>query len=73
MEWLEWETLVAPVLMEYIGQMMMAGYNEPYKKVTLEHALAIFDKMKQRELEGTELMNRPKDRQILIFVRSPVD
>ena len=49
---MEWETLVAPVLMEYIGRMMMAGYNEPYRKVTLEHALAIFDKMKQRELEG---------------------
>ena len=59
MEWLEWETLVAPVLMEYIGQMMMAGYNEPYRKVTLEHALAIFDKMKQRELEGK---NRWTDR-----------
>ena len=61
---LEWETMVAPVLMEYLGRMMMAGYNEPYRKVTLERALAIFDKMKQRDLEGTEPMNRPKDWQV---------
>ena len=58
---LEWDTHVAPVLMDYLARMMEAGYNEPYRKVTLERALAVFDQMKDKENKGIQPINRPKD------------
>ena len=56
-----WDNHVSPVLMDYLARMMEAGYNEHYRKVTLERALAVFDKMKEKENEGIQPINRPKD------------
>ena len=57
---LEWEPIVAPLLMGNFGRMMKAEYNESYRKDTIECVLAIFNKMKQRKLEGAKPMKRPK-------------
>ena len=40
---------------------MIAGYHENYRKVALERAMAIIDKMKQNEAEGVQPLHRPKD------------
>ena len=61
---LEWDPHVASVLTDYLARMMDAGYNEHYRKVTIERALAIFDQMKQNEIDGVQPVNRPKDWQL---------
>jgi hypothetical protein len=61
---LEWDPHVSSVLTDYLARMMDAGYNEHYRKVTIERALAIFDQMKQNEIDGVQPVNRPKDWQL---------
>ena len=61
---LEWDPHVASVLTDYLARMMNAGYNEYYRKVTLDRALAIYDRMKQNENDGIQPVNRPKDWQL---------
>ena len=58
---LDWESMVAPHLTTYLGRMMLGGYNEQYRRVVLERALAIFDTMKKQEENGTQPINRPKE------------
>jgi hypothetical protein len=42
---LDWKTEIAPVITEYMGRMMHAGYPEKYRRDTLSRALRIYDKM----------------------------
>ena len=56
---LEWDTHVAPVLMDYIARMIEAGYNEHYRKVTQEQTLDVFDQMKDKENTGIQPINTP--------------
>merc|ERR1712098_48313 len=40
---LSWDDYVAPVLSDYCGRMMAAGYSEQYRKDVLQNALRIYD------------------------------
>ena len=57
---LNWDEHVAPVLSEYLGRMMAAGYSESYRKDILENALRIWDVKCQKSDDGIEPLNRPK-------------
>ena len=50
---LNWDTEVVPVLRDYMVRMMHAGYTEMTRKLTLTHALAIVNKMRAEDQEGT--------------------
>ena len=58
---LDWKVEVAPVLTEYMGRMLVAGYSEGYRKNVLQHALRIIDKMKKEEQEGVRPLYRAKE------------
>ena len=58
---LDWSRHVAPVLTDYMGRMKEAGYDERYRKTTLEQALRMHDKMQEDEKDGNRPVNRPKD------------
>ena len=55
---------VAPVLTEYLGRLMHAGYDEQYRRRTLENAIRVYDKMKEDDRNGEKPLNRPKDWQL---------
>ena len=57
---LDWDTEVAPVVSEYCGRMMAAGYTEQYRKNILKHALAIYDDKINKNDAGDVPLNRPK-------------
>ena len=42
---LDWDSMTAPVITEYMGRMMLAGYSEKYRKQILEKAIRIHDQM----------------------------
>ena len=43
-------------------RMSVAGYNEYYRKRTLEKSLKVYDRLVKEQEEG-KLINRPRDRQ----------
>ena len=57
---LDWETSVAPVLTDYCVRMRLAGYDEHYRKRTLEQTLGRFDRMVQEAQDGKPI-HRPKN------------
>ena len=59
-ERLEWNAHVTPVPTDFTKRMELAGYNQTYRKNTLQHALGIYDGMKQDHELGTKPLNRPK-------------
>ena len=58
---LDWDTVVAPIITDYLGRMMLAGYSERYRKSCLGHAYRIHDKMKKEEEEGVRPIHRPSE------------
>ena len=58
---LNWNTVVAPILTDYMGRMMTAGYGEQYRRSSLGHALRIYDKMRKEDDEGIRPLHRPRD------------
>ena len=57
---LEWDIYVTPVLTEFMKRMELAGYNQGYRRNTLQHALGIYDNMKKEHELGVKPLNRPK-------------
>ena len=49
---LNWNEEVAPVLTDYMGRMLTAGYSEGYRKNVLQHAFRILDRKKQDDVNG---------------------
>ena len=60
-EWLKWSDSVAPILTDYMVRMKIAGYDENYRKRTLEQALRMYDKIVKEEEEGIKPVHRPRD------------
>ena len=58
---LNWDTEVVPVLRDYMVRMMHAGYTEMTRKLTLTHALAIVNKMRAEDQDGTRPLYRPRN------------
>jgi hypothetical protein len=58
---LDWDSNTAPILTEYMGRMLIAGYNEGYRRSCLGHALRIYDSMVLDDIEGRRPIHRPKD------------
>ena len=58
---LEWSDYVAPALTDYMVRMRVAGYNELYRKKTLEQALRVYDRMVRDEEDGIKPIHRPRD------------
>ena len=58
---LDWTEEVAPVLSNYMGRMMLAGYSEGYRKNVLQHAFKIIDRKKQEVENGVRPMFRKKE------------
>ena len=58
---LEWSTYVAPAVTDYMARMSSAGYDELYRKRTLQKSLKIFDRMTRDDHNGIRPINRPKD------------
>ena len=58
---LDWDSMFAPVLTDYMERMKTAGYDEKYRRSTLAHAYRIYDKMKKEDQEGIRPLHRPKD------------
>ena len=58
---LDWNSTTAPILTEYMGRMLIAGYSERYRRSCLGHALRIYDSMILDDLEGRRPVHRPKD------------
>ena len=56
---LDWDEFVAPVLSEYMGRMMAAGYSENYRKHILQHSIAIWDNRVNNHVMGVCPLNRP--------------
>ena len=46
---LEWSDYAAPEITDYMLRMKLAGYEEAYRKRTLQKALAIHDRMKKEK------------------------
>ena len=57
---LNWDTYVAPVLLEYMARMRAAGYSQDYREHVLRNALAIWDAKLRKNDDGTMPLNRPK-------------
>ena len=57
---LEWNENVAPVLTDYMGRMLQAGYDQSYRRRVLERALGRYDQMKRDATDGSRPVNRPK-------------
>ena len=57
---LDWSTSVAPFLTEYMLRMLRAGYDEMYRRRTLEQAIRIHDRMLKDEEEGGRPIHRPR-------------
>ena len=58
---LEWCDHAAPEITDYMLRMKAAGYDEAYRKRTLQKALTIYDRMKKEDSEGLKPINRPRD------------
>ena len=58
---LKWSDSVAPILTDYMVRMKIAGYDENYRKRTLEQALRMYDKIVKEEEEGIKPVHRPRD------------
>ena len=58
---LSWDDYVAPVLSDYLGRMMAAGYSEKYRKDVLQNALRVYDDKCKKNDDNIEPLNRPKD------------
>jgi hypothetical protein len=58
---LDWSDHVATVLTDYLVRMKHGGYNEIYRKRTLEQALRVYDRMLDNEKNGVQPVHRPKD------------
>ena len=56
---LDWDTYTAPILSDYMGRMMQAGYSENYRMHVLKNALARYDKRLEDDKNGVSPMNRP--------------
>ena len=57
---LDWQSQVAPVLTDYMGRMLLAGYSEGQRKSILQQALNIYDCMKKEDENGTRPLFRSK-------------
>ena len=58
---LEWSSYTAHALSDYFARMKVAGYNEKYRKRTLQQGLRIFDKMLEDARDGVRPVHRPKN------------
>jgi hypothetical protein len=58
---LDWDSMTAPILTEYMGRMLVAGYDEGYRRSCLGHALRIYDSMVLDDIEGKRPIHRPRD------------
>ena len=58
---LDWNSFVAPCLTDYMKRMQMAGYDERYRKNTLQNGLRIYDKMVKEQEQGVRPINRPRN------------
>ena len=58
---LDWSEFVAPILTDYCVRIRQAGYDEIYRKRTIEQALRIYDRLVDNEKEGIRPVHRPKD------------
>ena len=52
---------MAPVITEYMGRLMLAGYSQQFRKHTLKKALRIYDQMLSDDSSGMRPIYRPKD------------
>ena len=58
---LDWSEFVAPALTDYMARMKVAGYDQHYRKKTLEQAIRMHDRMVKEEREGDRPVHRPRD------------
>ena len=58
---LDWDSTFVPVLTDYMGRMMLAGYDEKYRRSCLTNAYRIYDRMRKEDEEGRRPIHRPKD------------
>ena len=58
---LDWNVEVAPVLTDYMGRMLTAGYSEGYRKNVLMHAFKILDRKEKEVQDGVRPMFRKKE------------
>ena len=58
---LDWDSVFAPILTDYMERMKRANYDEKYRRSTLAHALRIYDKMRKEDEEGTKPLHRPRN------------
>ena len=61
---LDWQHQVAPILTEYMARMRDGGYSQGYRRNVLQHALAVYDKMRKEDEDGTTPLNRPSSWQL---------
>ena len=58
---LDWDSFVAPCLTDYMKRMQIAGYDERYRKNTLQNGLRIYDKMIKEQEQEIRPINRPRN------------
>ena len=58
---LDWNEEVAPMLTDYMGRMLTAGYTEGYRKNVLMHAFKILDRKEKEVQDGVRPMFRKKE------------
>ena len=58
---LNWEKETATVVTEYMSRMRTAGYGENYRKEVLKHAIGIYDKKWEDDMNGVQPIFRPKN------------
>jgi hypothetical protein len=58
---LEWSSYTAHALIDYFAWMKVAGYNEKYRKRTLQQGLRIYDKMLEDARDGVRPVQWPKN------------
>ena len=57
---LDWDNDTAPVVVEYMRRMKVAGYGEKYRRDILKHATGIVNKKWEEHRNGTRPIFRPK-------------
>jgi hypothetical protein len=51
---LDWDSNTAPILTDYMGRMLIAGYYEGYRRSCLGHALRIYESMVLDDIEAED-------------------
>ena len=58
---LDWQECGAPKVSDYMSRMKKAGYDEKFRKSTLQHAVRIFNNMKEDQEVGKRPVFRPRN------------